>query len=1044
VTATSDASALAQPEPTRPAATTCDNAAAADRSVLPSRLRRPGLPRDVLRRPRLDDLLAELLDRCGVVVVTAAAGSGKTVQAQLFADTRPEPTSWITLDASHRSASRLLASISDALRAHRRADAEAAGRSAFLLDATTEEAAALAAGTVRAEPALLVVDECDHLDGSPEALVALRTFLDYSPDELGVLLLSRSDPPEPLHRRFLEGRIGLVDDVALRLTATETQQLADRIGNDEHDPETIRRATGGWAAGTVLGFRYGLHEQGLTRDLPAALMNDVLRVIPDAERQFLLDTSVPDVLTREAAAALCGPSAHSLWDTVRSYHLPATTVTRTTVVYHSLFRSFLHRQLLAQDPARHHRLVQRYAAFLEEHGHDEEATELYISIDDLDHACATAATAVDRLCARSDWGTFLRWAARLGEQRLHARPRMVAALVRSLFGQRRFDETVELVRSLDRSGRLRAAMEADPALLATAAWALQAHPAEARRFLDRYDGDYRADVVRFMLAVCTDLSPATPPLGSDWGDFERIMSWGLLLQGRITELQRFIPTDPDAPVVNPNVILAPVFSGDFDEARNLWNRVPQEIQDRPQSHFIESFLLLTEGEPELALSAVQVALTDSRKTSFFLSPAYEVFSGYILLRLGRIDDAIALLQAAVEHNAESGQTALLEWGQAYLGLAMIAADRVDAALPLLGECVRSMSRAHRRLFLPFAAACLSEAEARRGDEEAAHAAADLAYHSAAMTGSMAALLPALRVFPDVVTREDGRDPTGMRWRRLVVAPSARLRRRPSAGGNLRVRLQPFGPDRDIWIGGEPQHIGRMKIIELMALLVLHPGGIERGRLQTALFPDANLRNGGNHFRQIAFKFRQITGLSLHRREGNLVGLPPNALVESDDLRCEELLRATSWVTGEDRVTRLRSALELVRGPYLSGSDLEWAEERRNHLDVVQEEGRLELVRLLLELGLPEEARDECEAVLMANRYSDPGYRLLVQIEQIIGSESSVLAAYRRAVVALEELGLSPGDARHLLEGPPATQAGTRAPGAGGLRSGAGRGALVSR
>jgi hypothetical protein len=78
---------------------------------------------------------------------------------------------------------------------------------------------------------------------------------------------------------------------------------------------------------------------------------------------------------------------------------------------------------------------------------------------------------------------------------------------------------------------------------------------------------------------------------------------------------------------------------------------------------------------------------------------------------------------------------------------------------------------------------------------------------------------------------------------------------------------------------------------------------------------------------------------------------------------------------------------------------------------------------------------------VANRYSDPGYRLLVQIEQIIGSESSVLAAYRRAVVALEELGLSPGDARHLLEGP---QAGTRAPGAGGLRSGAGRGALVSR
>jgi hypothetical protein len=71
----------------------------------------------------------------------------------------------------------------------------------------------------------------------------------------------------------------------------------------------------------------------------------------------------------------------------------------------------------------------------------------------------------------------------------------------------------------------------------------------------------------------------------------------------------------------------------------------------------------------------------------------------------------------------------------------------------------------------------------------------------------------------------------------------------------------------------------------------------------------------------------------------------------------------TWVTGEDRVLRLRSTLDLVEGPYLGGSNLDWAEERRIHLDAVQEEGRLELVRLLLELGRPEEARTECDALL---------------------------------------------------------------------------------
>jgi DNA-binding SARP family transcriptional activator len=179
-----------------------------------------------------------------------------------------------------------------------------------------------------------------------------------------------------------------------------------------------------------------------------------------------------------------------------------------------------------------------------------------------------------------------------------------------------------------------------------------------------------------------------------------------------------------------------------------------------------------------------------------------------------------------------------------------------------------------------------------------------------------------------------------------------------------------------------------------------------------------LRNGGNHFRQISFKFRQLTGLSLDRRDGNLIGLPVGTVVEAADVRFEELLRTASWGTPEERVTRLRAALSLVTGPYLGGSNLAWAEERRSHLDVVQEEARLELVRLLLDLGRPEEARSECETLLTLNRYSDPGYRLLVQIERTVGSESSVLAAYRRAVSALEELGLAPGYARKLMNAQP--------------------------
>jgi LuxR family maltose regulon positive regulatory protein len=983
------------------------------------RLRQPGVPREVLRRPRLDKLFAESLADYPILAVSAAPGSGKTVQAQLFAQSTGLPTLWMTLDSSHGSASRLVAELTDCFHGHFHDAGEAAQRSAFRLDATPHEVASLVATSIRPQPALLIVDECEHLDQYEDAQAVFETFLEYSPRTLQVLMLSRTDLCGPLLHRMLDGRIRLADETALRLSREETAELGELLGAPPEVADRVDEATGGWIAGAAFSFRYGLSTQRVSNDLPSAIMHEVLSKLPLEEQNFLFDSSVPDVLTRDVAVALCGPGAHTLWESVRARHLPATTVTETTMRYHALFRSFLHRQLLARNPERHISLTSAYARHLQSHGQPERATECYLSIGDLDAACQAALSAVETLYARSDWVTVLQWADRLGEDRLRANPLLLAAQVRALFGERQFEKSVAYIRQLDREGRLRAATDADHALLATAAWALQADPAEAQRLLDRYDGDYRADVVRYLIQVSTGVEATPPPIGSDWADVERIMCWGLYLQGRLGELRKFVPAAADVAVVNPNVILASIMLGDQAEARSLWGRVPAEVRDRPQSMFVEGLLLAGEGELELALAAIQLAVSDSRRTTFFLGSFYETMAGYFLLRLGRYEDAIAVLQDCLSHDAAAGRTAFAEFDQAALGFALLLRGSTDDAWSFLNEAVRSMSRAQRRLNLPLAAACLAEAEFRRGDVEASHRAADLAYHSAAIMGSFATLIPVIRSFPELATREDAHDPGGtQRWRRLLVSPSARPPKRRAAEGPIHLGLQPFGPNRDIFVNGEPQHIGRMKIVELLAYLAIHPDGTDRGRLQQALFPEASLRNAGNHFRQISFKFRQLTGLSLDRRDGNLVGLSSDTVVDAADVRFEELLRTASWGMPAERIELLRSALDLVPGPYLGGSNLAWAEERRNHLDVVQEEARLELVQLLLESGEPALAREECEAVLTLNRYSDPGYRLLVQIERTIGSESSVLVAYRRAVSALEELGLTPGYARKLMNAAP--------------------------
>jgi hypothetical protein len=87
---------------------------------------------------------------------------------------------------------------------------------------------------------------------SPDAQVALETFLKYSPTRLRVLLLSRTELTGPLQRRMLDGRIRLVEDNELRLTADESAQLGELLGAT---PEHCQRGSMSCSRNRSLGLR---------------------------------------------------------------------------------------------------------------------------------------------------------------------------------------------------------------------------------------------------------------------------------------------------------------------------------------------------------------------------------------------------------------------------------------------------------------------------------------------------------------------------------------------------------------------------------------------------------------------------------------------------------------------------------------------------------------------------------------------------------------------------------------------------------------------
>ncbi|MEV4604400.1 BTAD domain-containing putative transcriptional regulator [Amycolatopsis sp. NPDC049253] len=992
------------------------------------RIAPPGVPTGSLGRPRLDRLLSDLFETYSVVEIVAAPGSGKTVQAQLYAAASGLPLAWLTLDKSDVSASALVFDLASAL-----GDlAEGAAATMFSTlqgNGTPDEAAAILASTLGEHDCLLVIDDCHHIAGSADAASAVDTFLEYIAEPVRVLLLARDELPWPLQKRYVHGQIAQLGDATLNLSKQEVAAFVESSGAGPESVEQIFEQTGGWAAGVAFASRFGVGEEPNLRDLSTYFGRQVLDPLPEAEQRFLLDTSVTDAVTRDVAVALCGAEGNRLWSGLSARHLPATSRTADAIVCHSLFRTYLLRQLEDTQPERLRELRAAYARYLATVRQFDEATELWLALGDFDEAQRSAVEALPALYSRADWPVVKRWLDALGEDRVFEDPALIGASVRAVHDLRELEPARRLIRRMDREGRLRGAVEHDPGVLAVAAWAMHAHPHEALGLLDKYEGDASADVVRYMIDTTVSTREVTPPDVQGLAFVERGLSWGLFLQGRLGELARMGPADANGPILNPHVILAAAFRQDTAEADRMWLRIPPETRDRPHARFIEAMMDLTRQNHSGARENLRLALADSHRSGFSLEPVYETFAGYLLLLTDGPEPAIAQLRPVLDAMSRTGQTAYIEMTQCFLGLAYLRVDRVAEARLMLRDAVASMTRCRRELLLSLAAAGLSEATARAGDDEAAHENAELAYRVATDMGSFWALIQAVRLFPEIRRREAARDRGDTRWSRLVVAPSSDRtadgphRPEPST---RRFELQPFGRGRDLYVDGVRANVGRTKLLELLACLALHPKGIDRFELQRRLFPDADQRSGGNHFRQVAHKLRLRTGIVLER-QGSLVLVSPALGLIARDVESERLLAEASALPGPERRRRLLDGLAPVEGLYLEGSCLPWVEERRAHLTLVHEEARIELAMLHLELGEPELARAVCEQILESNRYSDPAYRVLADVERAVGSESSALAVYRRASDALAELGLQPGDARRLARGrhvptgrPPAT------------------------
>ncbi len=378
-----------------------------------------------IERPRLLDRL-EQASEYRITLITAPTGYGKTTAISQWARRTPIPVAWHSIEEHERDLPNLHRHALSAL------EDIAPGIEQALLpinDSSAGELAAAIAEYLRRTmvgSAAYVLDDAQHLSGSPGAETWLHTLTDRSPPGLHLVIASQGRPDLPYLDLVAHNQVTVLDDGVLRMTADEIGWLAERtlgrLPSDDELDELISYLDG-WPAGIMLAL-HPLHDSladvlAHRTDGPRALFEtlaeQMLRAqLPDL-RHFLLTSSTLRRLTPELCNNVLGLHNSSEWlAEAQSRNLFLSRVSGG-LVYHQLFRDFLQNKLHDEDPNRFVELHLRAARRFQEQDDIDNAFTHYLTAGHADTAAHLAEQAALAYYGQGRFETMLDWSERLKE-----------------------------------------------------------------------------------------------------------------------------------------------------------------------------------------------------------------------------------------------------------------------------------------------------------------------------------------------------------------------------------------------------------------------------------------------------------------------------------------------------------------------------------------------------------------------------------------------------------------------------------------------------
>lgn len=428
--------------------------------LLETKLHIPRRPPGRVARPRLRDRVGASAAST-LTLVSAPAGFGKTSLLSEWLDSLPSDgpaRAWLSLDLNDNDPVVFWTYVMAALRAA--VDGEFGSATVSLLQSSRAPLDAVVVTLLNDLVTLvggvvLVLDDY-HVIGSPAVHEGVAFLLDRLPAGIRIVISARADPPLPLGRLRVGGRLIEVRAADLRFTAQEAAAYlegASGLTLSIEDVAALADRTEGWVAALQLAaLSMKGHEDvsafiadfaGDDRYIIDYLAEEVLDRQTSADRQFLLRTSILGRLSGSLCDAVTGQGRGKATlerlDRANMFLVPLDD-RRHWYRYHHLFADVLRAHLVDEQPDTVAELHGRASRWYESDGQLTEAVRHAFDAGDFSRAADLTEAAIPALSRDRQQATFRSWVEHLPNAVMRVRPVLIVALVGASAAIGDFDE----------------------------------------------------------------------------------------------------------------------------------------------------------------------------------------------------------------------------------------------------------------------------------------------------------------------------------------------------------------------------------------------------------------------------------------------------------------------------------------------------------------------------------------------------------------------------------------------------------------------------